>query len=135
MVSAEIPTEKGVHYFYKLSAKNGDNQVATSNVEKFVPQGKPILQGFLAVDRINTDGVRFLTEFDPNGGNASYHFEWGPKGSGFDQSTPESATLGFLSRPPCSMAKTSTAGDQKGQRRKEGPRTRRHLRIPGRDHQ
>ena len=38
------------------------------------------MPGFLAVDRINTDGVRFLTEFDPNGGNASYHFEWGPKG-------------------------------------------------------
>jgi hypothetical protein len=100
VVSAEIPTEKGSRYFYKLSAKNVENnQVATSNVEKFLPQGKPIFPGFLAVDRINTDGVRFLTEFDPNGGNASYHFEWGPKGSGFDESTPESATVGFLSPP------------------------------------
>ena len=44
------------------------------------------------MDRINTDGVRFLTEFDPNGGNASFHFEWGPKGEGFDESTPESKT-------------------------------------------
>src|SRR5262249_27079725 len=64
-----------------------------------IPQGKPIISGFVAVDRINTDGVRFLTEFDPNGGNASYHFEWGPKGSGFDESTPESPTFGFLSSP------------------------------------
>jgi hypothetical protein len=98
VVSAEIPTEKGARYYYKLSAKNVENnQVTTSNVEKFVPQGKPILPGFLAVDRINTDGVRFLTEFDPNGGNASYHFEWGPAGSGFDESTPESPTFGFIS--------------------------------------
>jgi hypothetical protein len=97
VVTAEIPTEKGVRYYYKLSAKNSNNQPATSNVEKFVPQGKPIVPGFLAVDRINTDGVRFLTEFDPNGGNASYHFEWGPKGQGFDESTPESETFGFLS--------------------------------------
>ena len=97
VVSAEIPTQKGVRYHFKLSAKNGNGQVATSNVESFVPQGEPILPGFLAVDRINTDGVRFLTEFDPNGGNASYHFEWGPKGSGFSESTPESATFGFLS--------------------------------------
>ena len=97
VVTAEIPTEKGTRYYYKLSAKNSNNQVALSNVEKFVPQGLPGVPGFLAVDRINTDGVRFLTEFDPNGGNASYHFEWGPKGSGFDTSTPESKTFGFVS--------------------------------------
>ncbi len=97
VVSAVIPTEKGTHYFYKLFANNGNNQVATSNVKSFVPQGKPIVPGFLAVDRINTDGVRFLTEFDPNGGNASYHFEWGRKGEGFDKATPESDTFGFLS--------------------------------------
>jgi hypothetical protein len=99
VVSAEIPTEKGRHYFVKLVAKNANDQVATSNVEDFVPQGKPIFPGFLAVDRINTDGVRLLTEFEPNGGNATYHFEWGKKGEGFDKSTPESKTFGWLSNP------------------------------------
>ena len=56
-------------------------------------------QLFEALDysRINTDGVRFLTEFDPNGGNASYHFEWGLKGEGLNKSTPESDTFGFES--------------------------------------
>ncbi len=99
VVSAEIPTEKGVRYYYKLFAKNGNGQVAPSNYEDFIPQGEPIVPGFLAVDRVNTDGVRFSTEFDPNGGNASYHFEWGPKGEGFKDSTPESKTFGFLSNP------------------------------------
>ena len=99
VVSAELPTEKGTLYYYKLSAKNGNGQTALSNLRKFVPQSKPIVPGFLAVDRINTDAVRFLTEFDPNGGNASFHFEWGPKGEGFDESTPESKTFGFVSRP------------------------------------
>ena len=40
-MTAEIPTEKGTRYYYKLSAKNSNDQVALSNVEKFVPQGRP----------------------------------------------------------------------------------------------
>ena len=99
VVTAEIGTEKGSRYFYRLSARNGNEQVAPSNLENFIPQGKPVVPGFLAVDRVNTDGVRFSTEFDPNGGNASFHFEWGEKGNGFEESSAESKTYGFLSSP------------------------------------
>jgi hypothetical protein len=99
VVTAEINTEKGSRYFYKLSAKNEANeQVTTSNIVDFFPQGKPKLTGFLAVDRVNTDGVRFQTEVDPNGGNVSVHFDYGPKGQGLTLSTPESQTFGFESR-------------------------------------
>jgi hypothetical protein len=99
VVTATINTEKGTRYFYKLSSKNEANeQVTTSNTVSFLPQGKPKLTGFLAVDRVNTDGVRFQTEVDPNGGNVSVHFEYGPKGQGLTQSTPESQTFGFDSR-------------------------------------
>ena len=35
------------------------------------------------------------TELNPNGGNASVHFEYGVKGGPLDQSTPETETVGF----------------------------------------
>jgi sugar lactone lactonase YvrE len=99
LVTAEINTTKGMRYFYKLAAKNEENeQVTTSNVVDFLPQGEPKLTGFLAVDRVNTDGVRFQTEVDPNGGNVSVHFEYGAKGQGLTESTKESQTFGFDSR-------------------------------------
>jgi hypothetical protein len=94
-VTATIPTEKGVRYYYKLRSANVDNgQVARSNTEDFLPQGA-IKTGILKVDRVNTDGARFTTSFDPNGGNGSIHFEWGLAGQGFEHSSTESRTEGF----------------------------------------
>jgi hypothetical protein len=96
-VTATIPATKGKRYFYKLSAKNGNEQVALSNEQAFLPQGKPKLL-FAGADQINTDGARLRTEFDPNGGNASYVFEYGQNGN-FEHSTAPSATFGFTSDP------------------------------------
>ena len=96
-VTATIPTTKGKRYYYKLSSKNGNEQVALSNEQAFLPQGKPKVS-FTGADQINTDGARLKTEFDPNGGNASYLFEYGQNGS-FDHSTPASETFGFVSDP------------------------------------
>lgn len=91
-VTAQISVPKGQRYWYKLFAENPEG-VVSSNSQAFFPQGLPKLE-FLAADRINTDGARFRTEFDPNGGNVSYHFEYGPPGE-LNQSTPESDTFGF----------------------------------------
>ena len=94
-VSAVVPATKGKRFWYRLAADNANNQPAYSNPEKFLPQDDPKLE-FIGIDRINTDGARLRTEFDPNGGNTSYHFEWGRDGN-FEFSTPESKTFGFLS--------------------------------------
>jgi hypothetical protein len=93
VVTAKISTSKGVRYFYKLFAKNGNGQLAASNTEYFFPQNKPVVP-VVSVSRVSTDNVQFRTEFDPNGGNASYHFEWGHNGN-FEFSDAESDTFGF----------------------------------------
>jgi hypothetical protein len=87
------PVSAGQRYWYRLSSKNANNQVALSQPAHFIPQYDPIIHSVL-VDQINTDGVRFSSEFDPNGGNGSVHFEWGTNGN-FEFSTPESDTVGF----------------------------------------
>ncbi len=96
VTSVRIPVKHGIRYWYKLSTKNAGGQVAPSNTENFIPQGKPIVSGTV-VDRISTDGARLKTELDPNGGNASVHFEYGVKGGPLDQRTPETDTVGFNS--------------------------------------
>ena len=97
-VTAKIAAPKGKRYYYKLFSKNVANgQLAASNTETFIPQDNPKVS-FLGVERVNTDGVRFLTEFDPNGGNASFHFEYGTEGK-FQHSSAESDTFGFASQP------------------------------------
>ncbi len=93
-----IAFKKGARYYYKLFAKNANGQLAPSNVEPFIPQGKPLL-GTTSVDRVKTDGARLNTEFDPNGGNATFHFDYGLKGGPLDQSTEESRTFGFEHDP------------------------------------
>ncbi len=95
-VSATISVTKGKRFWYRLASKNVDGYDTLSNPEKFLPQGKPKVE-FLGVDRINTDGVRLRANIDPNGGNASYRFEWGQNGS-FDHSTADSKTFGFTSK-------------------------------------
>jgi hypothetical protein len=92
-VTADVSVTKGQRYWYRLSSKNANNQVALSDPEHFIPQYDPIVNSVL-VDRINTDGVRFSAEIDPNGGNGSVHFEWGTNGN-FEFSTAESDTVGF----------------------------------------
>jgi hypothetical protein len=98
VTSVPIAFKKGSRYYYKLFAKNADNQVAPSNVQAFIPQGKPIL-GTTSVDRVKTDGARLSTEMDPNGGNVSFHFDYGVKGGPLDHSTEESDTFGFDTIP------------------------------------
>jgi hypothetical protein len=93
-VTATIPSvEVAKRYWYRLYSKNANNQLATSNPAHFIPQYDPIVHSVL-VDRINTDGARFRAEFNPNGGNASVHFEWGTEGN-FQFATEESDTVGF----------------------------------------
>ncbi|HEY5976910.1 MAG TPA: hypothetical protein VIT85_03550 [Solirubrobacterales bacterium] len=89
-----IAFKKGSRFFYKLFAKNANNQLAPSDVEFFIPQGKPIV-ATTVVDRVKTDGARLRSQFDPNGGNVSVHFEYGVKGGPLDLTTPESDTFGF----------------------------------------
>jgi hypothetical protein len=93
VVTAKVSTPKGVRYYYKLFAKNGNEQLASSNTQSFFPQYVPTIK-FAGVDRISTDNLRFLSEFDPNGGNATVHFEWGHEGN-FEFSSEESDTFGF----------------------------------------
>jgi hypothetical protein len=93
VATAKVSTSKGQRYYYKLFAKNGNEQIASSNTESFFPQYVPTIQ-FAGVDRISTDNLRFLAEFDPSGGNASVHFEWGHEGN-FEFSSNESDTFGF----------------------------------------
>jgi hypothetical protein len=96
-VTATVPTTVGVGwYFYRVSAKNSNGLVQRSGPMRFVPQGKPVLGFFTGAERVNTDGLMFRTEFEPNGGNASYHFEYGTNGE-FQYSTPESHTFGWNS--------------------------------------
>ena len=95
-VTATVPVTKGGWYFYRVVAENSNGLVQTSGPTRFIPQGKPILGFFTGAERVNTDGVFFTTEFDPNGGNGSVHFEYGTNGE-FQFSTPESKTFGFNS--------------------------------------
>jgi hypothetical protein len=92
--SSPAAVTKGKRYWYRLVAKNSNGQLAKSNPEAFLPQGKPILDLAL-VDRISTDGIRANAEFDPNGGNASFHIEYGVKGGPLDHTSPETDTVGF----------------------------------------
>jgi hypothetical protein len=94
VTTAPIAVKHGIRYWYKVSSKNANNQVARSNTQNFIPQAKPIV-GTTVADRISTDGARMTTELNPNGGNASVHFEYGVKGGPLDQSTPETDTVGF----------------------------------------
>lgn len=94
VTSAPLAVKHGIRYWYKVSAKNANNQSAPSNLEDFIPQYEPTL-GATVADRISTDGVRFNTEFNTNGGNTSVHFEYGVKGGPLDHSTPETPTVGF----------------------------------------
>ncbi len=94
VTSAPTSVTKGQRYWYKLVAKNANEQLAMSNEQAFLPQGKPIVDLAL-VDRVSTDGVRARAKFDPNGGNASFHMEYGPKGGPLNQSTPETHSVGF----------------------------------------
>ena len=95
-MSASVPVTKGNWFFFRLSAKNANERVSRSGPRRFIPQGKPILGAFNGVELINTDGAQFRSEFEPNGGNASVHFEYGVNGN-FEFSTPETATVGFTS--------------------------------------
>ena len=97
VTSTPAPMTKGQRYWYRLVAKNSDEQLAKSNSEAFLPQGKPILD-LAFVDRISTDGIRARAEFDPNGGNASFHIEYGVKGGPLDHSSPETSTVGFTTQ-------------------------------------
>ncbi len=85
---------KGARYYYRLSTKNANNQIALSNMQAFIPQGNPILN-LSFVDRIKTDGARFSAEFDPNGGNGSFYVEFGEAGGPLNQTTPDSTVFGF----------------------------------------
>jgi hypothetical protein len=93
-VSAEIPVVPTTRYYYRLSSKNGNGKVSVSGPRNFIAQGKPKLSSTY-VDEINTDAARFNARIDPNSGNTTFHFEWGPPGE-FTNSTPESAPFGYL---------------------------------------
>ena len=95
-VSVEAPATKGKRWWYRLIVENADGYTSVSNPEKFTPQGLPIVP-FLGIDRINTDGARLLVDLDPNGGNASYEFEWGQDGV-FDRSVGSPKTYGFTTK-------------------------------------
>jgi len=94
VTSVQIPFPKGHRYYFRLSTKNANNELAHSNRRAFIPQGMPkLLSSF--VDRVKTDGARFGAEFDTNGGNASFHVEYGEEGEPLSLTTPESDSFGF----------------------------------------
>jgi hypothetical protein len=93
-VSAEVPVELAERYYYRLSAKNANDWVARSVEGSFIAQGVAKVQS-VHVDRVNTDGARMSADINPNGGNTTYHFEWGLKGEGFVESGSESEPFGF----------------------------------------
>ncbi len=94
-VSAQINgLKKGTAYYFRLSAKNGNERVSTGATKKFIAQAKPILESVFA-SGVNTDGAHLNAEIDPNGGNTTYHFIWGTDES-YGSSSPESAPFGLL---------------------------------------
>jgi hypothetical protein len=78
---------KGKAYYYRLSAKNGNERVARSGTRRIIAQEDPAVEQ-LEVGQVNTDGARFTVTADPGGGDASVHFEWGVLGHGFESSSP-----------------------------------------------
>ena len=98
VVTATVSGKRGTRYYFRLSSKNGNGQVALSNEKYYFPEGLPKVQ-LLSVDKVNTDGVRMSSAADPNGGNASVHFEYGENGNYEEFSSPETATQGYLTDP------------------------------------
>jgi hypothetical protein len=86
---------KGQAYYYRLSAKNGNGRISVSGTRRIIAQDKPKLE-LLFADQINTDGARLGVHIDPEGGDTSYHFEWGEVGKGFEESSPETETKSLL---------------------------------------
>jgi hypothetical protein len=75
-VSAEISNlEAGTTYHFRLVASNGNGQGAGSDQE-FKPQGPPVISKEFTSD-VNTDGARINGTVAPEGGETTYHFEYG----------------------------------------------------------
>jgi hypothetical protein len=68
---------QGTNYHYRLVATNGNELVAAGKNQRFRPQGPALISG-QTVTNVLSDGVRFAADVDPNGGDLTYHFEYGP---------------------------------------------------------
>ena len=66
----------GTIYHYRLVAKNGDEQWSYSADRTFEASLPPTVTPVI-VDQVNTDGARFGSTIDPEGGTTTYHFELG----------------------------------------------------------
>jgi hypothetical protein len=66
----------GAKYHYRLVTKNANGIVAFGRDRRFRPQG-PVSVSPTVVSEVNTDGARFTSQVDPNGGDTSYFVEYG----------------------------------------------------------
>ena len=77
-VTAQIEgLTKGAKYHYRLVTENGNGILAFGRDRRFRPQG-PVSVSPTVVSEVNTDGARFTSQVNPNGGDTSYFVEYGP---------------------------------------------------------
>jgi len=78
---------KGTVYYFRINSENSNGRGSPGVTMKFIAQDTPVSEG-IGVTDVNTDGIRLTGEVDPNGGNTTYHFEWGLD-EGYGHLTPE----------------------------------------------
>lgn len=66
----------GTIYHYRVAAKNANEQWSYSPDKTFEASVAPTVTP-VVVDQVNTDGARFGTTVNPEGGTTAYHFEIG----------------------------------------------------------
>jgi DNA-binding beta-propeller fold protein YncE len=69
---------QGAKYHYRLVTKNANGVLAFGHDRGFRPQGAVSLSPTV-VSEVNTDGARFTSQINPNGGETSYFVEYGPE--------------------------------------------------------
>jgi hypothetical protein len=89
-VSAAIAgLTKGSPYHFRVTAANENGVVSKGGDHAFTASGLPIVEA--GVSKLNTDGAQFDVTIDPNGGNTTYHLEYGTEVGVYEESTEEEA--------------------------------------------
>jgi hypothetical protein len=91
------PLTKGNTYHFRIVAKNANGVESHGKDRSFNAASKPAI-GVTTVSHVNTDGVQFDVNIDPEGGNTSFKIEYGTEAGVYTKSVPatEEVQLGSV---------------------------------------